>query len=96
MKLIIGLNVELLTESPVMDTESRKQRIQQVQQLIKPVADIVGRRLSELGINKFICTQNLPYISISQDVSDSQLKTIKSWEEVKSVTNGDTPIHLIW
>ena len=77
-----------------METESRKDLIESIKAIRKPVFDEVGGRLTEMGI-EFKPQYVLSSIVILQDVNDCQLGIIKSWKEVEFVVDGDTPIHLI-
>jgi hypothetical protein len=96
MKPVITLNISGLPTNPpeAMNTESQRQRIELMQKIIKPIADEIGKRLTEMNI-KFISQHTLPYIVVLDDVNNSQLDIIKAWTEVKSVADGDTPIQLI-
>jgi hypothetical protein len=94
MPVIILNTPGLSTGTPKMEAKSRKDLIEERKSISKPIVDEVGRRLTEMGI------ESKPLYAISsivviQDVNDCQLDIIKSWEEVKSVADGDMPIHLI-
>lgn len=96
MKPVIFIDIPgLPTEPPKMDVDSRKVRIEEMQEISKPFLDEIGKRLIAMGITKFRKQYVLHSIVVFQDVSEKQIDIIKSWKEVKSVGDGDTPIHLI-